>query len=75
MLVLTRKTSETIHIGDEITIKVIRTGRGMVRLGIEAPKHVRVRRAEVAEDRVMRPAESDCENWVSARPAGAGMSC
>jgi carbon storage regulator len=50
MLVLTRKKSETIQIGDDIVIKVIQTGRGAIKLGIEAPADVRVLRGEVAEE-------------------------
>lgn len=49
MLVLTRKKTETIQIGDDIVIKVIQTGRGSIKLGIEAPAEVRVLRGEVAE--------------------------
>jgi carbon storage regulator len=49
MLVLTRKKSETVQIGDNIVIKVIQTGRGTIKLGIEAPNDVRVLRGEVAE--------------------------
>lgn len=49
MLVLTRKRAEMIKIGDDIVIKVIQTGRGSVKIGIEAPAHVRVLRAELAE--------------------------
>ena len=49
MLVLTRKKAETIQIGDEIVIKVIQTGRGTIKLGIEAPADVRVLRGEVAQ--------------------------
>ena len=47
MLVLTRKKMETIRIGDDITIQVIHTGRGRVKLGIEAPAHLRVLRGEL----------------------------
>ena len=47
MLVLTRKTTESILIGDGITIKVIRTAKGSVKLGIEAPADVRVLRGEL----------------------------
>lgn len=49
MLVLTRKQSETVHIGDDIVIKIIQTGRGSIKVGIEAPTEVRVLRGEVAE--------------------------
>lgn len=49
MLVLTRKKNEVIQIGQEIVVKVISTGRGKVKLGIEAPANVRVLRAELAK--------------------------
>jgi carbon storage regulator len=49
MLVLTRKPSERIHIGDNVVVKVIRLGRNTVKIGIEAPEHVRVLRAELCE--------------------------
>lgn len=48
MLVLTRKRSEMIQIGDNVIIKVLQTGRGTVKIGIEAPDDVRVIRAEIA---------------------------
>jgi len=48
MLILTRKRSQTIQIGDDILIKVIRTGRNTVKLGIEAPSDVRLLRGELA---------------------------
>jgi carbon storage regulator len=54
MLVLTRKQAETIQIGEDIVIKVIATGRGKVKLGIEAPASVRVLRGELAS--LARPA-------------------
>lgn len=47
MLVLTRKHQEKIHIGDHITITVIRTKGKSVRLGIEAPPEVPVIRGEL----------------------------
>lgn len=48
MLVLTRKKMETIHIGNDIVVSVVQTGRGRVKLGIEAPSHLRVLRGELA---------------------------
>lgn len=47
MLVLTRKRAETIQIGENIFVKVIRTGRSAVKIGIEAPANVRVVRGEL----------------------------
>ena len=51
MLVLTRKAAETIRIGDNIVVKVIKTGAGTVKIGIEAPAHVRVMRGELIEEK------------------------
>ena len=47
MLVLTRKRDELITIGENIVVKVISTGRGSVKIGIDAPKEVRILRAEL----------------------------
>lgn len=48
MLVLTRKLQEKIHIGDQVTITIVRIQGNTVRVGIEAPKTVRVVRGEIA---------------------------
>jgi len=47
MLVLARKPNQSIHIGEDVRIVVVQIRSGRVRLGIEAPAHVRVRRNEV----------------------------
>ena len=47
MLVLTRKENEKIHIGDNIVLTVVSLRGDRVRLGIEAPKDVRVMRSEL----------------------------
>ena len=49
MLVLTRKKSQLIQIGDNIVIKIIRTSQGAVKIGIDAPKDIRVMRGELDE--------------------------
>ena len=46
MLVLTRKMSQVIKLGDDITLTVVRTSHGAVQLGIEAPANIRILRAE-----------------------------
>ena len=50
MLVLTRKQSETIQIGDSITITVLRMKGKAVRIGIQAPHDYNVIRGELAFD-------------------------
>ena len=47
MLVLTRKTGEGIIIGDNIKITVIELKGGAVRIGIDAPREMKVHRQEV----------------------------
>jgi carbon storage regulator len=46
MLTLSRKVTETIHIGEEITVTIKRIGTMVVQVGIEAPDSYEVRRGE-----------------------------
>ena len=64
MLVLTRKTGESIVIGSDIRITVLEIQGRQIRLGIDAPTDVSVHRGEVyerirkrtsAQQRVARP--------------------
>jgi carbon storage regulator len=47
MLVLSRKESERIRLGDSIVVTVVRVSGDKVRLGIEAPPDVLVLRDEL----------------------------
>ncbi|GIX04688.1 MAG: hypothetical protein KatS3mg114_0557 [Planctomycetaceae bacterium] len=47
MLLLTRKQNEMIQIGEHIVVRVIKTGKNTVRLGVEAPPEVRIVRGEI----------------------------
>lgn len=49
MLVLTRKTNQSIMIGDEIEVSVLSVSGDKVRIGIDAPRDVAVFRKEVYE--------------------------
>jgi carbon storage regulator len=49
MLVLSRRTNESIVIDGDITVTVLRTQGNNVRLGIEAPKEIPIRRSELQE--------------------------
>ena len=50
MLVLTRKTEESIKIGNHITVTVLEVKGHQVKLGIEAPKETPVNRTEIYEN-------------------------
>ena len=47
MLVLSRKPSEVIYIGDDIKITVLRIGPNSVRIGVDAPEDMVIVREEL----------------------------
>lgn len=49
MLVLSRRVGERLIIGDDIVVTVIDVRSDGVRIGIDAPRSVRIHRAEVLE--------------------------
>jgi carbon storage regulator len=48
MLILTRKSGETIRIGENIAVTVLEVKGTQIRIGIDAPKDIIVDREEVA---------------------------
>ena len=50
MLVLTRKESETLVIGEDIKLTILSVKGGQVRVGIDAPKSVSIQRSELLQD-------------------------
>lgn len=55
MLVLSRKKNESIRIGDDIVVTLVRIGPNSARLGITAPRGVHV----VREELLTQSAEGD----------------
>ena len=47
MLILTRRISESIIVGDDVKITVLGVKGNQVRLGIDAPKDIAVHREEI----------------------------
>ena len=48
MLVFTRRAGEAVRIGDDIELSVVEIGESTIRLGIDAPRAVRVLRSELS---------------------------
>lgn len=49
MLVLSRKVTEKIFVGDDIVITIVRIGPNTVRIGITAPADMNIVRSELLE--------------------------
>lgn len=50
MLVLTRKLNESIVIGGDVVVQILRVQGDRVCIGIQAPRHIPVTRAEIPFD-------------------------
>lgn len=64
MLILTRRTGESIHIGEEIIVTVLGVKGCQVRIGIKAPRTMRVDREEIRE-RILREIAGEADGNVS----------
>jgi carbon storage regulator len=47
MLILSRKESERIYLGDDVVLTIVRIQGDKVRIGVEAPSDVRILRREL----------------------------
>ncbi len=70
MLVLTRKVDESIIIGDEIDIKILALSGSQVKIGISAPRSLRILRKEV-HDQVKKDGGEAPVTEAPATEAGA----
>jgi carbon storage regulator len=71
MLVLSRRDGEQILVGDNVVIKVLAISHGRVRVGIEAPRDVQVRRSELlSSDRFISPVRNERRRADIADMAG-----
>ena len=47
MLILSRKEGQSLQIGEDIEIKIVQTGKGYAKIGIEAPRSLLILRKEL----------------------------
>ena len=55
MLVLSRQENETVYVGNDIVISVVKIDRNKVRLGITAPPEVQINRSELLNRTNQKP--------------------
>jgi carbon storage regulator len=76
MLVLTRKSNQSIMIGDDIEVSVLAIMGEKVRIGIQAPRDIPVFRKEVyleiQQERVSNPKDARDEVDAALRGLGEG---
>jgi carbon storage regulator len=70
MLVLTRKSNESIMIGDEIELTILSVSGDKVRVGIQAPRDIPVFRKEVW----LEIQQEDAAAGTSSRPRSTTRS-
>jgi carbon storage regulator len=63
MLVLTRREGEAIRVGN-LTIVVVSTANGKVKLGIEAPRSIPVLRTEIVDRQVAKETRKPVKETV-----------
>jgi carbon storage regulator len=74
MLVLTRRTGQSLRVGQNVEVRVVRIEGDRVVLGISAPRHVAVVRSELVEQvsgEVLEAAETRARLRVMLKPMHA----
>ena len=76
MLILTRRVGESIVVGDDIVLTVFEVRGDAVRIGIEAPRSVKVNRKEIYEEiqRSNAQAVSSSDDAVDALRGALGTT-
>ena len=67
MLILSRKVGETVYLNEDIEIKIVEVSGDKVRLGIEAPKDVKVLRSELRQTMESNKKASDAVRLTHLR--------
>ena len=70
MLILSRRVGEKLIIGENVTVTVLSVSGNQVRLGIDAPRDVKVNREEVYQ-RILKEQETlKSKSWVKISASG-----
>ncbi len=67
MLILSRRESESVHLGDDIILTIVRVSGEKVRIGIQAPPHIKVLRNELEIEDTKAP-KTDAIPILAATP-------
>lgn len=73
MLILTRKTGQGFLVGDDIEITITEISGDKVRVGINAPKHIKVLRTELSETVEQNVQSAGSVNAGAMRALAAGL--
>jgi len=65
MLVLSRKENESIQLGDDVTITILQAKGGKTRVGIKAPRDLKVVRTELLK-KPTATEENDVDRMIDA---------
>lgn len=63
MLVVSRKKGQTLHVGDAVIV-FEKIGENTIRVGIKAPKHVRILRGELVTDAKETESVEEAVKWM-----------
>ena len=69
MLVLSRRLGQRFQIGKDVRITIVKVDRNSVRIGIEAPSDVLVRREEIFEEELEEIGDSEMQRNFKADAA------
>lgn len=75
MLVLTQKADDTILIGDNITVTILRVRGQAVQVGIEAPRDIRVLRSSLVESAPPRERNDASGRMPAEVPTESRLPC
>lgn len=64
MLVISRKREESLFIGDDIEIKIVKIEDNSVKIAIDAPKNLKILRKELIQDISSQNKKSVSSNMV-----------